>query len=156
MSPTAQLPDLLPDCDHSPTGIDGVTWNIMGQVYTPKQYDDQQFVWHATFPEESFVPPHTHPEQDEYLSPLNGSVDVVINGVRSTVHTGEIGHLPKGLPHAFYNNSGKVVQAIFWAEPAGELPALYRRIHNIANPRKVTEIAPEFGVVFEPPISSAR
>jgi hypothetical protein len=49
-----------------------------------------------------------------------------------------------------------VVQAIFWAEPAGELPALYRRIHNIANPRKVTEISPEFGVVFEQPISSAR
>ena len=62
----------LPDCDHGPTGIDGVTWNIMGQVYTPKQYDDGQFVWHATFPEETFVPPHTHHEQDEYLCPLNG------------------------------------------------------------------------------------
>ena len=146
----------LPDCDHTPTGIDGVTWNIMGQVYTPKKYDDQQFVWHATFPEESFVPPHTHPEQDEYLCPLNGEVEVVIDGRRSILRTGEIGHLPKGRPHAFYNNSGKVVQAIFWAEPAGELPALYRHIHNVASPRRVTELSPEYGVVFEPPISSAR
>jgi uncharacterized cupin superfamily protein len=101
------------------------------------------------------VPPHMHPDQDEFLSPLNGTIEVVINGQRRLVQPGEIGHLPKGLPHAFYNNSGKVVQAIFWAEPAGELPALYRRIHNVASPRRVTEIAPEYGVVFEPPISSA-
>ena len=39
----------LPECGHDPAGIDGVTWNIMGQVYTPKQYDERQFVWHATF-----------------------------------------------------------------------------------------------------------
>ena len=148
-------PPQLPSCDHTPTGIDGVTWNIMGQVYTPKQYADDQFVWHATFPEETFVPPHTHPDQDEYLSPLDGEIEIVINGQRRTLQTGDIGHLPKGLPHAFYNNRGKVVQAIFWAEPAGELPALYRRIHNIASPRRVTDIAPAYGVVFEPPISSA-
>lgn len=145
----------LPDCGHDPAGIDGVTWNIMGQVYTPKQYDERQFVWHATFPEETFVPPHTHPEQDEFLSPLDGDIDVIIDGRRGTVRAGEIGHLPKGRPHAFFNNSGKVVQAIFWAEPAGQLPALYRRIHNIASPRRVTEISPEFGVVFAPPISAA-
>jgi uncharacterized cupin superfamily protein len=113
------------------------------------------FVWHATFPEETFVPPHTHPEQDEYLCPLDGDIDVVIDGVHGRVAAGEIGHLPKGRPHAFYNNSGKVVHAIFWAEPAGELPALYRRIHNVANPRRVTEIAPAYGVVFAPPVSSA-
>jgi quercetin dioxygenase-like cupin family protein len=146
----------LPDCDHSPTGVDGVTWNIMGQVYTPKHLDDQKFVWHATFPEESFVPPHTHPDQDEYLSPFDGEIEVVIGGQRSIVRTGEIGKLPKGIAHAFYNNSGKVVHALFWAEPAGELLALYRRIHNVASPRRVTEIAPDYGVVFEPPISSAR
>lgn len=146
----------LPDCDHSPTGIDGVTWNIMGQVYTPKKYDEQQFVWHATFPEETFVPTHTHPDQDEYLCPLDGDIEVVINGQRGMVRAGEVGHLPKGLPHAFFNNSGKVVQAIFWAEPAGDLVALYRRIHNIANPRRVTEIAPDHGVHFAPPVSSAR
>jgi quercetin dioxygenase-like cupin family protein len=145
----------LPDCDHSPAGLDGVTWNIMGQVYTPKRYGEDQFVWHATFPEETFVPPHTHPDQDEYLCPFDGDIEVVIDGVRSRVAAGEIGHLPKGRPHGFYNNSGKVVRAIFWAEPAGELPALYRRIHNVANPRRVTEIAPAYGVIFEPPISSA-
>ena len=146
----------LPDCDRSPTGLDGVTWNIMGQVYTPKQYDERQFIWHATFPEETFVPPHTHPDQDEFLSPLDGPVEVVIAGQRRTVAPGEVARLPKGQPHAFYNNSGKVVQALFWAEPAGLLPALYRRIHNVASPRRVTEIAPEYGVIFDAPISSAR
>ncbi len=156
MNQAPAQPASLPDCDRTPTGIDGVTWNIMGQVYTPKQYDERQFVWHATFPEETFVPPHTHPDQDEFLSPLNGEVEVVIGGERRILRTGEVGCLPKGIPHAFYNNSGKVVQALFWAEPAGELPALYRRIHNVASPRRVTDIAPEYGVIFEAPVSSAR
>lgn len=145
----------LPDCDHSPLGIDGVTWSVMGQVYAPKRYDDRQFVWHATFPEETFVPPHTHPDQDEFLCPLDGDIDVVIDGAHSRVSAGRIAHLPRGRPHAFYNNSGKAVCALFWAEPAGELPALYRRIHNVASPRRVTDIAPAYGVIFEPPISSA-
>ena len=146
----------LPDCDHSPHGIDGVCWNIMGQVYTPKRYAQDEFVWHATFAEETFVPPHTHVDQDEYLSPLDGEIDIVVDGVVSTLRAGEIGHLPRNRPHAFYNNSGRVVQALFWAKPCGQLPALYRKIHNISNPRRVTEIAPEYGIHFSPPVSSAR
>lgn len=145
----------IPNVSPTPEGLDGVAWNVLGQVYIPKEITDERFTWYAVFPEESFVPPHTHPEQDEYLCPLDGDIDVVIDGVRGCVASGEVGHLPAGRPHAFFNNSGKVVHAIFWAEPAGQLPALYRRIHNVANPRRVTEIAPAYGVVFEPPISSA-
>jgi uncharacterized cupin superfamily protein len=78
------------------------------------------------------VPPHTHPEQDEFRCPLGGDIDVLFDGVRSRVTAGEVGHLPKGRPHA-----------------------LYRRIHHMANLRRVSVITPACGVVFEPPISSA-
>ena len=54
--------------------LDSVSWNILGQVYTPKQMTDDSFSWHATFPEESFVPPHVHPHQDEYIYVLEGRI----------------------------------------------------------------------------------
>ena len=49
------------------TGFDGIVWNILGQTYVPKSVTEHSFSWHATFPPDTFVPPHIHPDQDEYL-----------------------------------------------------------------------------------------
>ncbi len=49
------------------TGIDGIVWNILGQTYVPKHVCDSSFSWHATFPPGTFVPPHIHPTQDEFI-----------------------------------------------------------------------------------------
>ena len=147
--------DLIPEVSRTPEGLDGVVWNVLGQVYIPKEITDERFTWYAVFPEETFVPPHTHAEQDEYLMPLDGTIDVIIGGQRGVVRRGEVGHLPRGIPHAFFNNSGKPVNALFWATPAGRLVELYRKLHNIGSPGKAVAIAPSCGVVFDPPVSSA-
>jgi hypothetical protein len=118
--------------------LDGVSWNILGQVYTPKQISEDSFSWHAVFPEETFVPPHTHLDQDE------------------SAHSGDLVRMPRGIPHAFFNNSGKPVKALFWAAPAGKLVELYQRIHNMASPAQVVSVASHYGVVFDPPVSSAN
>ena len=133
--------------------LDSVSWNILGQVYTPKQMTDDSFSWHATFPEESFVPPHVHPHQDEYV--LEGRIDLILDGKTTSASVGDLVRMPRGIPHAFFNNSGAPVQALFWAAPAGKLVELYRRIHNMSNPAEVVKVAREYDVVFMPPISSA-
>ena len=145
----------IPPVPRTPEGLDGVTWNVLGQVYIPKEISDERFTWFAVFPEETFVPPHTHADQDEFLLPLDGEIEVVIGGQRGRVRQGEVGHLPRGVPHGFYNNTGKPVNALFWATPAGGLVQLYRRLHNIGSPGKAVAIAPSCGVVFDPPVSSA-
>ncbi|MCU0968999.1 MAG: cupin domain-containing protein [Rubrivivax sp.] len=144
----------IPDVPLTPEGLDGVAWNVLGQVYLPKEIGTDRFVWYAIFPEETFVPPHTHAAQDEYLMPLDGPIDIVVGGRPGVVQPHEVGHLPRGIPHAFFNNSGKPVHALFWATPAGDLPTLYRRLHNIGSPARAVAIAPTCGVVFEPPVSS--
>jgi uncharacterized RmlC-like cupin family protein len=68
---------------------------------------------------------------------------------------GDLVRMPRGIPHAFFNNSGKPAKALFWAAPAGKLVDLYRRIHNMSSPAQVVEVAREYGVYFEPPVSSA-
>ena len=145
-----------PDITRAHTSLDGVSWNILGQVYTPKQATDESFAWHATFPEETCVPPHMHPHQDEYIYVLDGRIDLLLDGEKTSASTGDLVRMPKGIPHAFYNNSGKPVTALFWAAPAGKLVELYRRIHNVASPAEVVKIARDYDVIFFPPVSSAE
>ena len=143
------------DITRNNQSLDGVSWNILGQVYTPKQITDDSFSWHAVFPEETFVPPHTHPDQDEYIYILEGRIDLTLDGLTNSANSGDLVRLPRGIPHGFFNNSGKPVKALFWAAPAGKLVDLYRRIHNMSSPAQVVEVAREYGVFIQPPVSSA-
>jgi len=144
-----------PDITRNHTGIDGVSWNILGQVYVPKQVSDDCFAWHATFPVETFVPPHMHPKQDEYIFVLDGRIDLLLDGKKTSASSGDLVRMPRGLPHAFFNNSGDPVTALFWAAPTGRLLELYRRIHNMSNPAEVVQVAREYDVLFYPPVSAA-
>lgn len=144
-----------PEITRANTSLDSVSWNILGQVYVPKQVSDDSFSWHATFPVETFVPPHVHPHQDEYIFVLDGSIDLLLGGRRTSASAGDLVRMPRGIPHAFFNNSGEPVTALFWAAPAGKLLDLYRRIHNMASPSEVVAVARDYDVVFLPPVSSA-
>ena len=145
----------IPDVTRTPDGLDGVVWNVLGQIYIPKEVRESRFCWYAIFPEETFVPPHTHVDQDEFLMPLDGEIDLLIGGQRATARRNVPTKLPRGVPHAFFNNTGKAVAALFWAEPAGGLVELYRKLHNLGNVGKAVGLATEFGVFFDPPVSSA-
>lgn len=138
------------------TGLDGVAWNILGQVYVPKQITDDSFSWHATFPEETFVPPHLHVGQDEYIFVIEGRIDLLLGDERTSAGPGDLVRMPQGVPHAFYNNSGKVATALFWATPTRRLVELYRRLHNLSSPAEVVAVARDYGIHFAPPVSSAR
>ena len=41
-------------------GLDGVAWNVLGQIYVPKQITQESFAWHATFPIETSMPIRTN------------------------------------------------------------------------------------------------
>jgi len=143
-----------PDITRAQTGMDGVSWNILGQIYVPKQASDDSFSWHATFPVETFVPPHVHPHQDEYIFVLDGRIDLLLGGKKTYAAAGDLVRMPRGIPHAFFNNTGEPVTALFWATPAGKLEALYRRIHNMSSPAEVVAAARDYDVIFAPPVSS--
>lgn len=144
-----------PDITPANTGLDGVSWNILGQVYVPKQHSADSFSWHATFPIETFVPPHMHTKQDEYIFVIDGQIDLLLGKEKRVATTGDLVRMPRGIPHAFYNNSGKPVTALFWVTPTGKLVDLYRRIHNMAKPSEVVQVSKEFDVHFLPPVSAA-
>jgi quercetin dioxygenase-like cupin family protein len=132
-------------------GIDGIVWNILGQTYVPKQHSESSFSWHATFPPGTFVPPHIHPAQDEFIYMLEGRFDLMLDGKDAVANSGDLIRLPRGIAHGIFNKSDKTVTCFFWVAPTRKLFDLFTRIHNVGDPGEVVRIAAEHEIEFLPP-----
>ncbi|MGI9372576.1 MAG: cupin domain-containing protein [Hyphomicrobiales bacterium] len=132
-------------------GVDGIEWNILGQTYVPKQISESSFSWHATFPPETFVPPHIHPDQDEFIYMLDGRFDLFLDGKETTAEAGDLIVMPRAIPHGIFNKSGAPVKCFFWVSPTGSLVELFKKIHNVPDPEEVVRLASQHGVNFLPP-----
>lgn len=135
----------------SGAGIDDIAWNILGQTYVPKHVTDSSFSWHATFPPDTFVPPHIHPDQDEFIYMLDGHFDLMLDGQDAGADAGDLIRLPRGIPHGIFNKSGKPVTCLFWVSPTAGLWELFHKIDNVPDPMEVIRLAGEHGVNFLPP-----
>ena len=135
------------------TGIDGIRWNILGQIYVPKQLSDDSFSWHATFPPGTFVPPHIHPTQDEFIYVLEGRYDLFLAGEETFATAGDLVRLPKGIPHGIFNRSDHDAKSVFWVAPARRLYDLFWAIHNMpdADPAEIVAVSAKHEVDFLPP-----
>lgn len=132
-------------------GIDGVVWNILGQTYKPVASGDSCFAFDTLFPPETFVPPHIHTTQDEFIRVLEGRFDLVLDGKPVVATAGDLIRMPMGIMHGIWNKSGALVRALFWVSPARSLETLFTRIHNVPDPAEVIRIAAEHEVEFLPP-----
>jgi quercetin dioxygenase-like cupin family protein len=135
------------------TGIDGIVWNILGQIYVPKQLSENSFSWHATFPPGTFVPPHIHPAQEEFIYMLEGRLDLVLEGREFIATAGDLIRLPMQLPHGIFNKSDQTVKCLFWVAPARRLYDLFWAIHGMKeqSPAEVVALSAMYEVVFLPP-----
>lgn len=132
-------------------GIDGKIWNILGQTYTPKLKSDNALVWYAELPAETFVPPHIHPTQDEWVSMLTGELEIEFGADKHIAKAGDVVRLPMGVAHGIFNRSGATATAMFGVAPSGKLFDLFNAIHNVADPAEVVRLAAEHEVNFLPP-----
>jgi len=131
--------------------IDGVVWNILGQTYRPVQHSEASFAFDTMFPPGTFVPPHVHPAQDEYIRVLEGRFELLLDGKESYAEAGDLICMPMGITHGIFNRSAAPVRALFWVAPSRGLYELFSRIHNVADPAEVVRIAAEYEVTFLPP-----
>lgn len=134
-------------------GLDAISWNILGQTYVPKSLSADSFSWHATFPPGTFVPPHIHPTQDEFVYMLEGRLDLVLDGQESFASPGDLVRLPRGVPHGLFNKSDATVKCLFWVAPTGRLYDLFWGIHSMAqqNPAEVVALSARHEIDFLPP-----
>ena len=134
-------------------GIDNIVWNILGQTYTPKQVSESSFAWHALFPPGTFVPPHIHANQDEFIYVLEGRFDLFLDGKDASATAGDLIRLPREIPHGIFNKSHQAVKCFFWVAPTRRLYDLFWAIHSMKeqNPPDVVALSAKHEVVFLPP-----
>jgi quercetin dioxygenase-like cupin family protein len=131
--------------------FDGIVWNILGQTYTLKEQSNSSMAWHALFPPETFVPPHIHPTQDEFIFMLSGTFDLFLDGTETQAKAGDLIRMPMNVPHGIFNKSSEDVRCLFWVSPTRSLRTLFERIHDLKDPNEVIRIAAEHEVHFLPP-----
>ena len=132
-------------------GIETISWNILGQTYVPKALCETSFSWHALLPPGTFVPPHSHVNQDEFIYVLEGKFDLVLDGKETTASAGDIIRLPMKVMHGLFNNGDQPIKCLFWVSPTGKLFDLFKKIDRVPDPAEVSRLAALHDVNFLPP-----
>ena len=147
---------LTPGITRAGEGLDGIKWNILGQIYVPKQVCESSFSWHATFPPGTFVPPHIHPTQDEFIYMLEGRFELLLDGREIHAGPGDLIRLPMGIPHGIFNKTPDTVKCFFWVSPTRKLFDLFWGIHSMKdqNPAEVVALSARHEVDFLPPLEA--
>jgi quercetin dioxygenase-like cupin family protein len=131
-------------------GQDGVTWNVLGHTYYLKALSDSCFCFETYDPPGTFVPLHVHPKQDEFIYMLEGTFDLQLGEEKLQARPGDLVRMPRGIPHAYYNNTGAPSRALFWVTPAGKLKALFDQLHDLTDIAEAIRISARHEVDFVP------
>lgn len=132
-------------------GLHAKSWTVVGQTYVPRLLTEEAFVWHATLPPESFVPPHVHPHQDEWIHVLHGALEVEFGDEICRAGAGDMVHMPRGKAHAIFNRSGAGATCLFGVSPARRLYDLFVALDGVSDPAELVRISALHEVEFLPP-----
>lgn len=141
--------------------VGGKAWNVVGQTYTPKLVSPNAFIWHAIIPEDTFVPPHIHPTQDEWITVLSGNLEIEFGHTKGapSVHKagpGDIVRMPMGEEHGIFNRSGAEATCVFGVAPARKLFDLFGALDGVTDPEELVRLSALHEVDFLPPPPNAQ
>ena len=147
------MQSMPPGVTEAGKGMDDISWNILGQTYVPKQLCQDSFSWHAFMPAGTFVPPHIHPEQDEFIYMLEGRLDLILDGDEDYAEPGDLIRLPRGIPHGLFSNGPRPVKCLFWVTPSRRLYDLFWQLNNMgeADPAEIVAMSAKHEIDFLPP-----
>tara|TARA_R110002124_G_scaffold270552_1_gene439091 strand:- start:19722 stop:20162 length:441 start_codon:yes stop_codon:yes gene_type:complete len=136
-------------------GLSDHVWNVVGQTYVPKLHTEVAFVWHATLPADTFVPPHIHTHQDEWIFLIEGALEIEFMQEVHKANAGDTIRMPRGEAHGIFNRSGKEATCIFGVAPSRGLYDLFIQLDGVTDPAELTRISALFEVDFLPPPDAA-
>jgi len=139
----------------APDGIEGKAWNVVGHTYTPKMLSDNAFIWHAIIPDGTFVPPHIHPTQDEWITVLSGELEVEFGADVHKAGAGDTVRMPRGIAHGIFNRSGAEATCVFGVAPARKLFDLFIALDGVTDPAELVRLSALHEVDFLPPPDQA-
>ena len=132
-------------------GLDEVVWNILGHTYYLKAEGANAFAFETHDPPGTYVPPHVHPTQDEFILVLQNEFDLYLDGQHRKARAGDLVRLPAGIAHGYYNLSDAPTRAMFWVAPGRRLRELFDVLHNLDDPEAVVRESAKREVLFLKP-----
>lgn len=136
-------------------GVDGKAWNVVGHLYTPKLHTRNAMIWHAVIPDKTFVPPHIHTTQDEWITVLSGDLEVEFGADVQKAGPGDTVRMPMGEPHGIFNRSGAEATCVFGVAPSRKLFDLFEALDGVTDPAELVRISALHEVNFLPPPDAA-
>ena len=131
--------------------VGGKRWNVVGHTYTATVLSENVFIWHAHIPDDTFVPPHIHPTQDEWICMLSGNLDVEFGDQVHSAGPGDTVRMPMGVAHAVFNRSGQEATCIFGVAPSRKLFDLFGALDGVTDPEELVRLSALHEVDFLPP-----
>lgn len=134
---------------------EGKVLNVIGDIQTHKlvgaDTGNQIVEWVDNVEPGVGIPPHYHTREDEIFRVIWGEVEIMIDGVTTTLNAGDTAFAPKNIPHAWKVVGSKKARMITSAFPAG-IEDMFEELAQLPagppNFEKVTEICGRFGVKF--------
>ena len=128
--------------------VDAVEWHILGHTYWLKSEGETAFAIETFDPPGTFVPPHMHPTQDEFILVQEGELDLKLDGKWFKAQAGDLVRMPMGMPHGYYNLTDQPTRAMFWVSPARRLRELFDTLHEMTDSAQVVAESAKREVLF--------
>jgi quercetin dioxygenase-like cupin family protein len=87
-------------------------------------------------------PPHVHPNADESIEVLDGSLEVFKEGGWTTLGPGETVTVARGTPHTFRNPSDETAKIVVSIRPAGRSEMFFRDMQALIAEQKLKALPP--------------
>lgn len=97
------------------------------------------------------IPPHVHTKEDEVFHVLEGELKVTVGSNTTTLKAGDLGFLPRNIPHGWEVIGEKPCRVILSVFPAG-LELMFEELSKLPEGppdfEKVVEITGRYGIQF--------
>lgn len=145
----------------------GKTYSAVGDVYTilasGEPTGGAYCLVAATVPPGGGPPPHIHGRDDEMFYIREGEITFMTEGKTLVGKAGTFVQLPRGVAHAFKNNSGHTARMLVQCVPAGFDRFMAEFATELPSPdsapippspaeiEKLLALAPKYGITILPP-----
>jgi quercetin dioxygenase-like cupin family protein len=142
--------------------------DIYSLLVTGKESNNVFFQFEAIVPEGGGPPPHIHSREDETIYVVSGNVEFRLGDTKHQAKAGDFVYISRGTVHNFKNVGKETAKLILTFSPAGMddyFAEVFPEVKDKNAPpppitdeliRKLTEVAPKYGLTFLPPAESEK
>lgn len=142
--------------------------DIYNLLVTGKESNNVFFQFEAIVPEGGGPPPHIHTREDETIYVVSGNIEFRLGDKKHQAKAGDFVYISRGTVHNFKNVGKETAKLILTFSPAGMddyFAEVFPEVKDKNAPpppitdeliRKLTEVAPKYGLTFLPPTESEK